>query len=144
MTQLSPHFSLEELTFSQTAARNKINNVPTGQDLENLTNTANKMELVRTLLGNPISINSGYRSAALNKAIKGSSKTSQHTVGEAVDFTCRGFGTPRQIVEKIKNSNIEFDQLIYEFDSWVHISFTSTRPRKQILTIDSAGTRIFA
>lgn len=102
------------------------------------------MELVRALLGNPISINSGYRSAALNKSIKGSSKTSQHMVGEAIDFTCRGFGTPKQVVEKIKNSNIEFDQLIYEFSSWVHISFTNKKPRKQILTIDHSGTRIFA
>ncbi len=142
--QLSKHFSLEELTFSQTAVRNKIDNVPTGADLAALTNTAQQMELVRILLNNPISINSGYRSAALNKAIKGSSKTSQHMIGEAVDFTCRGFGTPKQVVEKIKNSNIEFDQLIYEFESWVHISFTSKKPRKQILTIDHSGTRIFA
>jgi len=144
MTQLSPNFSLDELTFSQTASRNNISNVPTGQALTNLTNTAMQMELVRKLLGTPININSGYRSAALNKVLKGSSKTSQHMVGEAVDFTSRLFGTPRQIVEKIKCSNIEFDQLIFEFESWVHISFTNKAPRKQILTIDDKGTRVFA
>lgn len=144
MPQLSPNFSLDELTFSQTAARNNIDNVPTGQALTNLTNTAMQMELVRKLLGKPISVNSGYRSAALNKILKGSSKTSQHMVGEAVDFTCRLFGTPRQIVEKIKCSNISFDQLIFEFESWVHISFTNKAPRKQILTIDGKGTRVFA
>lgn len=103
-----------------------------------------QMELVRKLLGTPINVSSGYRSAQLNKILKGSSKTSQHMVGEAVDFTSPLFGTPKQIVEKIKCSNIQFDQLIFEFASWVHISFTSKTPRKQTLTIDNQGTRVFA
>ena len=142
---LSDNFTLEELTASQTARRLGLDNTPPPEVIENLTYTANKLEKVRELLGNnAIHISSGYRSPAVNKAVGSKSKKSQHLSGEAVDFTCPKFGTPRQIVEAIKNSNITYDQVIYEFDEWVHISFTQSDNRKQALTIDSEGTRLFA
>lgn len=144
-TFLSEHFTLEELTASQTARRLGLDNTPPQDVLENLTYTANKMEKVRDLLnGHPIIISSGYRSPAVNKAVGSKSKKSQHLTGQAVDFTCPKFGSPRKIVEAIKNSDINYDQIIYEFDEWVHISFTQSDNRKQALTIDSQGTRLFA
>lgn len=144
-TFLSEHFTLEELTASQTARRLGLDNTPPQDVLENLTYTANKMEKVRELLGNnPIVISSGYRSPAVNKAVGSKSKKSQHLSGQAIDFTCPKFGSPRKIVEAIKNSDINYDQVIYEFDEWVHISFTQSDNRKQALTIDSQGTRLFA
>ncbi len=144
-TFLSEHFTLEELTARKTARRLGLDNTPPQDVLENLTYTANKMEKVRELLGgNPIVISSGYRSPAVNKAVGSKSKKSQHLSGQAIDFTCPKFGSPRKIVEAIKNSDINYDQVIYEFDEWVHISFTQSDNRKQALTIDSQGTRLFA
>lgn len=140
MKNLSKYFSLRELTFSKIAEDNDIDNTPTPAILEKLKYTAQQLDKVRELLGCPVIINSGYRSLAVNRAI-GSSDNSQHVRGEAVDFRTIEH-TPRRIVELIKQSNIEFDQLILEFDSWVHISFSS-RNRKQILIIDGKGSRIF-
>lgn len=140
--QLTKHFSLEELTVSQAAARSGISNQPSPEVLDNLTYTATQMELVRDLLGAPINVNSAYRSPEVNKLVKGA-KNSQHVEGKAVDFISPSFGTPRQIVEKIKGSNIVYDQLIHEFNSWVHISFIKQGSRRHTLTIDSNGTRTF-
>jgi hypothetical protein len=101
------------------------------------------MEMVRELLGSkPISISSGYRSPALNAAVRGQI-SSQHQLGEACDFTCPSFGTPADIVKAIVASDVPYDQVIQEFNSWVHVSF-STRNRQQALIIDKNGTREFA
>lgn len=137
---LSPHFTLNELTHSQTAARRGIDNRPPESVLANMRNIlCPGLEQVRALLGKPILISSGYRSQRLNVAV-GGSVTSQHMLGLAADFTCPGFGTPLEVAHAIKQSGIEFDQLLYEFDSWVHISFAK-HPRLQVLTIDTRGTR---
>ena len=140
--KLSKFFTLEELTVSQAAARQGLSNVPDAATLKTLTNTAKCLDEVRLLLGVPIVVNSGYRSPLVNKAVGGASK-SQHVEGKAVDFIAPKFGSPRQIVEKILSSNIPFCQIILEFDSWVHISFSSDN-RKQALVIDKQGTRIFS
>jgi hypothetical protein len=140
---LSPNFTLEEFTTSETAYRKRIDNTPTPLVLAQLKKTAKGAELVREILKNPIFISSGYRSPALNKFIGGASK-SQHVEGKAIDFTCPAFGTPRQIVEKLKSSGVEFDQLILEFDRWVHISFNEGNNRRQVLVIDNNGTRVFS
>lgn len=140
-TILTPHVTLEEMTASQTAAREGIDNTPTDHViLANLKKTAELLEQVRTLLGSkPIIISSGYRCLELNTKI-GSSSTSAHVQGQAADFTCPGFGTPYQICKAIASSNIQFDQLIYEFASWVHIAWSPAN-RRQLLTIDNSGTR---
>ncbi len=137
---LSKYFSYSELTFSETAKRLKCNNDPSTEVLKTLTHTAQQLDRVRELLGCPVIVSSGYRSLAVNRAI-GSSDGSQHVKGEAVDFKTHHH-TPRRIVELIKQSAIEYDQLILEFDSWTHISF-SNRNRKQVLIIDGKGTRAF-
>lgn len=144
--KLSEHFSLDELTLSQEAARNKINNEPGVQTLENLKFLASKLEEVRSVLGNrSILVSSGYRCSALN-ALVGSKPTSAHIKGLAADFTCPSFGSPRDIVNAIIGSDIQYDQVIYEFNRWVHIGFAEKgkTPRLQKLTIDSKGTRPYA
>lgn len=138
--KLSKYFTYNELTFSETAKRLKYTNAPPPKELKSLTNTAQQLDKVRELLGCPVIVNSAYRSLAVNRAI-GSSDNSQHIRGEAVDFRTTEH-SPRKIVELIKKSDIEFDQLILEYDSWVHISF-SARNRRQVLIIDSKGTRSF-
>ena len=139
---LSPNFALSEFTESQTAARLGLDNDPPVEMYETLKATARCMEDIRDLLGGkPVLVSSAYRSPEVNKAVGGSAN-SQHTKGEAVDFTCPKFGTPREIVTKIKDSPLLFDQLILEYDRWVHIGFSS-RNRRQVLIIDRNGTRPF-
>lgn len=135
-------FTLEEMTVSQTAARKGIDNVPSGKVLENLLHNATMMVAVRDLLGDkPIIVSSGYRGPAVNKLV-GGADTSAHTLGWATDFICPGFGTPLQVAKKIAASDImdDVDQLIHEYEKWVHISW-DPRNRKQLLTINSSGTK---
>ena len=142
---LSPNFTLDELTVSQTAARNGWDNTPTASEIANLTRLADLLEQVRTAIGKPILINSGYRSKKVNDAV-GSRDSSQHRIGCAADIRVSGM-TPDEICQTIKASGIQFDQLIREFDSWVHISVTNhagEAVRNQMLIIDRAGTRPYA
>lgn len=137
---LSPHFTLAEMTVSQEAARRGIDNTPTPEVLHRLARTAQGLEAVRVRLGGaPITITSGYRCLELNRAI-GSKDDSQHPLGEAVDFICPRFGSPTDVAVALRDSGVEYDQLILEFGRWVHISF-GPRRRHQALTIDHAGTR---
>lgn len=130
---LTPHFTLAEMTVSQTAARKGLSNEPSERALENLIKTAYVMEDIRALLGNkPISVSSGYRSHAVNKAV-GGSNTSAHVDGLACDFICPAFGSPLAICKIIARSGIKFDQLIEE-GTWVHISI-DPRMRQQVLTM---------
>lgn len=143
MTQLTEHFTLEEFTDSQTAARKGIPNVPPAIEHRNLVRTAEAMEKVRTLLGDkPILVSSGYRSPAVNAAV-GGSKSSAHMSGLAVDFSCPGFGTPKAICKKLEPHMraLGVDQLIHEYDSWVHLGLSAGEPRHMALTIDNKGTR---
>jgi zinc D-Ala-D-Ala carboxypeptidase len=129
---LSPHFSLEELTHSELAARRGIDNTPPADVLPRLVNLAHCMELVRDVLGErPIISLSGYRSPAVNRAVGGSS-VSAHCKGDAVDFICPSFGAPQEVAKRVRDSRISFDQLIFE-GAWVHISFAKTL-RGQVLT----------
>jgi len=118
---LTPHFTLEELIFSQTALDEGIDNEPNDEVKENLLTLASGLERVRNLLGNPMLVSSGYRSAELNAVVHGVFD-SAHIEGFAADFTCPDFGTPQQIVNFIHNNRIPLDQCIME-ETWVHISF---------------------
>jgi zinc D-Ala-D-Ala carboxypeptidase len=135
--QLSTNFKLNEFTTSQTATRKGIDNTAPAPIIERLRMLANTLEQVRTLLGNhSIRISSGYRCIALNRAI-GSGDTSAHVQGYAVDFTCPGFGTPKEVANKIAQSDIKFDQLIYE-GTWIHLS-VDPRNRRDVLTATFKG-----
>lgn len=136
---LSPHFSLDELTRSSTAVRLGIDNTPSDEIVSHLDALAAGLEEVRQLLGFPMLIDSGYRCAALNAAVRGSAH-SAHMYGYAADFTCPGFGTPLEIVRAIQASDIEFDQCIQE-GTWVHISF-DPRMRREVLTAHFEGGKV--
>ena len=140
--KLSPNFTLEELTQSETAARLGIDNTPDKKVEANLVRLARFLEEVRAILKRPVMVNSAYRSPKVNEAI-GSKATSQHCIGCAADIRVPGL-TPDNIVKEIIKTNLEYDQLIREFDSWVHISIPNNfadKPRKQVLIIDKSGTR---
>jgi zinc D-Ala-D-Ala carboxypeptidase len=137
---MTPHFTLKELT----ATSHKLDNTPNATELANLQRLALFLEDVRTLLGTSITINSAFRSKAVNDAV-GSKDSSQHRSGCAADIKVTGM-SPDQVVRKIITSDIKYDQIIREFDSWTHISITNNAdslPRKQALIIDKLGTRQF-
>tara|TARA_R110001599_G_scaffold171353_1_gene362447 strand:+ start:463331 stop:463765 length:435 start_codon:yes stop_codon:yes gene_type:complete len=136
--KLSEHFTLQEMTFSETASRHELDNTPGPEELANLHRIANLLEQVRSLVGKPIIVTSGYRSPAVNKAVGSKSKNSAHTHGLAADIKALGM-TPAALAAIIKTSDIKFDQLILEFDRWVHIGLREGAPRLELLTI-RAGT----
>jgi hypothetical protein len=142
---LSKNLELAEVIRSESAKRRGINNIPTPEHIENLKKLAeNIFQPIRDHFNVPIRISSGYRSKALNTAIKGS-LTSQHCQGEAIDIDMDGTSiTNAQIFNFIKD-NLNFDQLIWEFGTksnpdWVHVSYESTgKQRKQILVASKVG-----
>ena len=142
-TQLTPHFSLEELTVTD---HREFKNEPNDLEKNNLKRVAELLEQVKGLLGGkPIMVNSGFRSKQVNDAV-GSSDRSQHRVGAACDFRVPNM-TPDDVVKVIIASDIPFDQVIREFDRWTHISVTNEatgKPRRQALIIDKMGTRPYA
>ena len=143
--KLTKNFSLEELTASGTATRLKINNTPNDTQLQNLRRLAELLQQVRDHFNAPVFINSGFRNKALNDAC-GSSDKSQHLLGCAADIRISGI-SPRQGVHAIIKSGIPFDQIICEFDSWIHISVSNDPqdpPRQNAVTIDKTGVRMFA
>lgn len=134
MPKISKYFTLNEALFSMMAKRKKIDNTPSKEILEKIIyfamNTADK---IRELFG-AFSPSSWFRCEKLNKAVGGSA-TSDHKFGEAIDFNIFGL-TIEEIMIKIIESGIIFDQLINEFDSWVHISARKNLPnRKQVFKL---------
>ena len=140
---LSPHFTLEELTFTD---HREFDNTPNDQELANLVRLAEFLEQVKTLLGGkPIMINSAFRSEEVNRAV-GSKDTSQHRRGCAADIRVPDM-TPDEVVQTIMNSELKYDQVIREFDRWTHVSIPNTEdanPRNMALIIDKSGTRQYA
>ena len=136
--QLSGHFSLSELTKSQTAERKGISNKPTLEHIENLTELCTHiLEPTRRNFSKPIVITSGYRAEELCEAI-GSKTTSQHAKGQAADFEM--FGLDNKSLAKYIKNNLIFDQLILEFynqddpsSGWVHCSYSKEENRKEAL-----------
>lgn len=143
MTQLSPHFSLEELTHTD---HRQYDNSPNQDELANLNRLASFLEQVKSVLGGkPIMINSAFRSKQVNDAV-GSKDTSQHRIGCAADIRVPSM-TPDEVVKAVIASGIGYDQIIREFDRWTHISIPNhpeDKPRQQALIIDKMGTRQYA
>ena len=143
MTQLSEHFTLEELTHTD---HRELDNTPNDTEKNNLKRLAVFLEEVKTVLGGkPVMINSAFRSKAVNDAV-GSKDTSQHRIGCAADLRIPGM-TPDEVVKAIIASGIGYDQVIREFDRWTHISVPNEptgTPRRQALIIDKQGTRAYA
>ena len=145
--KISEHFSLQELTKSQTGDRLGIDNLPSDAHLANLTVLCERvLEPVRAHYGRPITINSGYRGSKLNKAVGGAA-TSQHCNGEAADIEIAGVANG-DLANWIE-TNLEYDQLILECykkgipdSGWVHVSYKSAGNRKQELTASVVGGKM--
>ena len=126
------NFKISELIYSDTAIKNNINNMPDINSLDYMLDLIFYcLQPIRNKLDKAITITSGYRNSEVNSLVGGVT-TSQHTKGQAVDFTVSGY-TPAQLVTLIQSYGIEFDQLINEYDNWVHISYVKGNNRKQVL-----------
>ncbi|HWQ34345.1 MAG TPA: D-Ala-D-Ala carboxypeptidase family metallohydrolase [Blastocatellia bacterium] len=137
---LSDHFTLEEMTFSQTAVRHGLSNQPGAAEIENLKALcANVLEPLRALVARPLQISSGYRSPELNRRIGGAA-TSQHCRGEAADLIVPGL-TVEQLIQLIASADLPVDQVIHE-GTWLHVSHTTHRPnRRELLRAKFVGGR---
>jgi hypothetical protein len=144
--QLSAHLSVAEYIKSDTAKRKQISNEMTPAHLENAKILAAKIfEPIRVHFGKPIYLSSGYRSEALNTAV-GGSLTSHHCMAMAMDLDQdgRGTGVTNRMVFDFIKSNLNFDQLIWEFGTdqnpdWVHVSYVGAGNRKQVLKAVKSG-----
>lgn len=126
----SKYFKLIEFTKSETAKKYNINNTPTDKIVENLQWLVTKiLEPLRYKLGKPIIITSGYRCKELNEHREvGGSKNSQHLEGKASDIRVTGMAAKELFEFIINETKLPFDQVINEFDSWVHISYDRDKP----------------
>lgn len=139
---ISKYLTYEEVIKSPTAKRLGIDNIPNEEQIENIRYTAQEIfDPVREYVGGPLLASSFFRSKALNDATPGSSATSQHMTGEAVDIDADAYqyGTNLSIFNFIKDQ-LEYDQLICEFPdefgtpSWVHVSKKRVgKNRKEVL-----------
>ncbi len=124
------NFSISELVHSDNAIKAGIDNTPNITQIDNLLNLIFYcLQPIRDKLKKPMIITSGFRCEKLNKIIGGVAD-SQHLKGQAVDFHVNGM-TPAQLIDFIVKSGVEYDQLINEYNKWVHISFNKGKNRKQ-------------
>lgn len=143
---LSAHFTLAELTASATAKARGIDNTPPAELHPRLVATAEMLERIRSTLGVPVIVTSGYRCQKLNMAVGGVT-SSDHTTGQAADIVAPGFGTPEKIARTLAPhvSEMGIGQLILEGikgKQWVHVSTrVPNKPANRVLTITDAGVR---
>lgn len=126
--KLSEHFTLDELTASQEAARRGLDNTPTAEQIGNLRGLCVYiLEPLRLSYNRPVVVSSGFRSAAVNKLI-GGAKKSDHLVGLAADFTVPGIST-EDVCQRLMVLGLPCKQVINEFGRWVHVSLSKDPSR---------------
>lgn len=146
MADFGKYFTYASMYRSSAATKAGVDNTPTPAAKRNLKQLVTKiLDPLRESIGHPIIVNSGYRNAATNKLVGGVS-TSAHVSGYAVDIICPVYGNPKKFCEyvaKFLNDNkIAFDQVIHEYNGWVHVGLKHPdgRQRKQVITINRNGT----
>jgi uncharacterized protein YcbK (DUF882 family) len=140
--QLTPNFSLAELTLSQEAVRSGLRNSPDASQTESLLQLCtNVLEPLRARLKRPIIVSSGFRSVTVNRRIGGSA-SSQHCKGQAVDLSVPGM-TPDEVCELVIAMKLPFDQLISEFGAWTHVSYSPRHRRQALRAIREGGKTVY-
>lgn len=131
--RVTEDFTYGELIASDTAEREGIENIPDEKQIQRIfTLTEEVLQPIRNHFGQPVQVTSGFRGIPLNRAI-GGADSSQHTKGEAADIVV-GEHTVNEAFEEIVG-NFDYDQIIWEFGNWIHISYTTRREnRGEILT----------
>ncbi len=144
---LSTHFTLAELTASNKAVQLGLDNTPSEELIPRLVRTAEMLERIRSTLNVPITVTSGYRGPAVNKAVGGVT-SSDHTQGHAADIVAPSYGTPYEIARALAPlvSTLGIGQLILEGvkgKQWVHVSTrVPEKPANRVITITDAGAQL--
>lgn len=140
MTQLSHNFTLQELTRSQAAFRLGVDNQPGPSELANLARLAHDLlEPVRTLLGVPLHVDSGFRCEAVNKAVGSTSKHSAHLDGRAADIIPVGMDL-REAFDKIRHApGLPLDQIIIECNAWIHLAIAPAGQQPRHMALEAIG-----
>lgn len=145
--KLTPHFTLSELTASNTARARGIDNTPPPELMPRLVLTAEMLERIRSTLGVPVIVTSGYRCMQLNAAVGGVT-SSDHSRGQAADIVAPGYGTPYQVAKTLAPlvSVLGIGQIILEGikgKQWVHVSTRSPeKASNRVITITDAGVQL--
>lgn len=128
------YFTIAELCRSNTGEKLGIENVPNSFQKANMENLINHLlDPIRQMWGKPIIVNSGFRCVKLNKTV-GGAKNSEHMSGCAADITTGNKADNKKMFDMIRNSSLEWRQLIDESGfSWVHISYNQSDNKKQVL-----------
>lgn len=98
--------------------------------LANIKELATNLQVLRNYLGQPITINSGYRSPNHNKRI-GGAKNSQHVKGNAADIVVKGH-TPKDVylaIEKLINAGEMKQGGLGLYLTFVHYDIRGTKSR---------------
>lgn len=144
--QLSEHFTLYELTRSPTAKRLGIDNTPTPEVVDNLRSlTCTFLQPLRSRIGKPVQISSGFRCEKLNKAV-GGAEDSDHKDGNAADFEVWGMSN-LELARLIVSMELPYDSLILEHHSpeegpnsgWIHASHRAIIQRRRVFTAVRKG-----
>ncbi len=130
------HFTVKELTHSDTAKARNIDNTPSVEVKENLERLiTNLLDPIRDIWGKPLIVNSGYRCTQLNNAVGGVSN-SNHLKGEAADITTGSKQDNLKLYEMVKASNLVFDELIDEKNgSWLHVALRKENNRQKAIRL---------
>ena len=137
--KLSENFSLDEFTFSQTASRFGIDNTPSESVIKNLQKlSVNVLQPLRDHFNQPVIITSGFRCLPLNSAINGAHH-SQHISGQAADLHVVGFNLPTVFL--FIQKHLDYDQVVFEFHRWIHVSFNGKKNRHKALTASLVNGR---
>ena len=137
---ISENVDYSEAVRSRTADRLGLDNSPSQSHLTNMRRVAERVfePLRREVSKGPLAVTSFYRSVVVNRAVGGSA-SSQHTRGEAMDIDADIYGgcTNRELFDYVR-SNLEFDQLIWEFGDnrspdWIHVSLKASGNRREVL-----------
>ena len=145
--KLSQHFTLGELC--KTSVKTADGNIPSHAAIENLKRLTGWLEMLRSEWNNrygdgddPIIINSGYRSAQVNKAVGGVA-TSNHLTGCAVDIRVLGMEQLLRyaviLLDISDESQEDFDELLIERNTkgtyWLHFAVRPEGNRRKIRLI---------
>ena len=142
--KLTKNFTLAEMTKTGHSKWQDENSNPPADIIENLRLLCvYVLQPLRSALGVPIQVNSGYRCPGLNKTV-GGAKTSQHQSGKSADIVLPGHANV-VLFEKVQELNLPFDQMIGEFNyQWIHISYDEKRARGEVLlSVKENGKTIY-
>jgi len=142
---LSPSFTLDRLTFSDTALRRGIDNVPNAGEIANLQRLCiTLLEPAQQMLGVSLHINSGFRSPSLNQVVHGATH-SAHMDGRAADFVTTL--DLRGVFDTLRDSDLPYDQIIFECKAWIHLAvapFGSDSRHQALLASGTPGNWIYS